>query len=560
MKTVDQDDCSQAANLERLYQLKHPTQGLQALAHHMCTPTRGKLLTRVGEMLSLTAIAGACLFSIPGVQGAVPGLGAMPMAPAPVLLTGANFGPNAATAFPPFSDFTEGHDPHDPATADIVHRNMQAGHVLAEKSTITGVVDAHSMTAALYWTFALKNKTDRDKEAAITMTIPHNSVVNRATLWINGVAQEAAFASNNQVQTAYDWIVVRHRDPLLITQVGPDRIKIMAAPVTANGGTMRIRLGIVAPVQRDGEKFALTMPKIVESNLKFEGKQDVHITSDTRMTGTGTVEHKRGFVFRANVEPSALDKTRVFVNEADEEMVATRLTHTTSGQYVISHRGVDGTVLIDRVDSKPDCKLLKTEDAANRLSSLWAHQEIEKIAQTGNINAACDLANTYRIVSSVSGAVVLETDQDYAINGMNRDMYRSASNKTQNYATGMQTWLQRGGPAPVLQGATNGTIGPQAGDATIIRGINTAGTVRVNNLATVEAFTNTAIAAGNVLGLFLAIGLAAFAMCKNGLNFTFKLSKTATLVTAAGLAVMAASASTIAQWLFAAARDANFFS
>lgn len=36
--------------------------------------------------------------------------------------------------------------------------------------------------------------------------------------------------------------------------------------------------------------------------------------------------------------------------------------------------------------------------------------------------------------------------------------------------------------APMLQGATNGTIGPMGADATVIMGVNTAGTVRVNNL------------------------------------------------------------------------------
>jgi hypothetical protein len=35
--------------------------------------------------------------------------------------------------------------------------------------------------------------------------------------------------------------------------------------------------------------------------------------------------------------------------------------------------------------------------------------------------------------------------------------------------------------APMLQGATNGTIGPQGSDATVISGVNTAGTVRVDN-------------------------------------------------------------------------------
>ena len=47
-----------------------------------------------------------------------------------------------------------------------------------------------------------------------------------------------------------------------------------------------------------------------------------------------------------------------------------------------------------------------------------------------------------------------------------------------------------GSNAPGLQGATNGTIGPQGADATIIDGVNTCGTVRVNNLANLEALLN----------------------------------------------------------------------
>jgi hypothetical protein len=37
-----------------------------------------------------------------------------------------------------------------------------------------------------------------------------------------------------------------------------------------------------------------------------------------------------------------------------------------------------------------------------------------------------------------------------------------------------------------LQGATSGTIGPQGSDATVITGVNTAGTVRVDNDAPLE--------------------------------------------------------------------------
>ncbi len=44
--------------------------------------------------------------------------------------------------------------------------------------------------------------------------------------------------------------------------------------------------------------------------------------------------------------------------------------------------------------------------------------------------------------------------------------------------------------APCLQGATMGTIGPQGDDATYVTGVSTAGTVRVNMLAMLEALLN----------------------------------------------------------------------
>ncbi len=57
--------------------------------------------------------------------------------------------------------------------------------------------------------------------------------------------------------------------------------------------------------------------------------------------------------------------------------------------------------------------------------------------------------------------------------------------------TGTQS-LQNGTPnlmsAPTLQGASLGTIAPQGTQATFVTGVNTAGTVQVNNLANLEAY------------------------------------------------------------------------
>ena len=60
----------------------------------------------------------------------------------------------------------------------------------------------------------------------------------------------------------------------------------------------------------------------------------------------------------------------------------------------------------------------------------------------------------------------------------------------QNYTTGSQTQHLNDGTSPTLQGATNGTISPQGAEATVVQGVNTAGTVRVNNLANLEALLN----------------------------------------------------------------------
>ena len=74
------------------------------------------------------------------------------------------------------------------------------------------------------------------------------------------------------------------------------------------------------------------------------------------------------------------------------------------------------------------------------------------------------------------------------------------TNNTGNF-TGAQT--QQGGSAlaPQLQGATNGTVGPQGADATVIQGVNTAGTVRVNNLANLEALLNIIANGMEILGI-----------------------------------------------------------
>ena len=123
--------------------------------------------------------------------------------------------------------------------------------------------------------------------------------------------------------------------------------------------------------------------------------------------------------------------------------------------------------------------------------------------------------------------------------------------------TGSQTRQEQDSSAPTLQGATNGTIGPQGSDATYITGVNTAGTVRVNNLANLEALLNIIANGMEILGI--AWGgptmIMGFMHMAAGTQDAMK----KVLFGAAGVTGGLATPGCI-NWLVASARDANLFS
>jgi hypothetical protein len=123
-------------------------------------------------------------------------------------------------------------------------------------------------------------------------------------------------------------------------------------------------------------------------------------------------------------------------------------------------------------------------------------------------------------------------------------------------ATGSQSQTGTTGVAPALQGATNGTIGPQGADATYVTGLNTAGTVRVNNLANLEALLNIIANGMEILGI--AWGgptmIMGFMHMAAGTQDAMK----RVLFGAAGVTGGLATPGCI-NWLVASARDANLF-
>ena len=162
----------------------------------------------------------------------------------------------------------------------------------------------------------------------------------------------------------------------------------------------------------------------------------------------------------------------------------------------------------------------------------------------------------------MAAAVVLGLAITPAFAQAQGDQFSSAGNEGQ-YAsdvqgnTGTQTMQERDASAPSLQGATNGTIGPQGSDATFITGVNTAGTVRVNNLANLEALLNIIANGMEILGI--AWGgptmIMGFMHMAAGTQDAMK----KVLFGAAGVTGGLATPGCI-NWLVASARDANLFS
>lgn len=144
------------------------------------------------------------------------------------------------------------------------------------QSRLDGRVDAASGIAYLEWTMEFRNDTRTPREARALVELPPGAVVSRVTLWIDGEPREAAFGGRSQVRQAYQQVAVRQRrDPVLVTTAGPDRILVQCFPVPV-GGTMKIRLGLTAPLavpDAAKAKARLRLPAFVEQN--FGGTAEV---------------------------------------------------------------------------------------------------------------------------------------------------------------------------------------------------------------------------------------------------------------------------------------------
>jgi exosortase/archaeosortase family protein len=137
-------------------------------------------------------------------------------------------------------------------------------------SRLDGSLAPQDAVSYLEWTLEFRNDADTAQEARLELGLPPGGVVSKASLWINGVEQEAAVASKGQTRAAYQAVVRQQRDPLLVTTRGADRVLVQAFPVPP-GDTLKLRLGITAPMRLEsGGAARFVPPSILDHNLTIE--------------------------------------------------------------------------------------------------------------------------------------------------------------------------------------------------------------------------------------------------------------------------------------------------
>ena len=163
-------------------------------------------------------------------------------------------------------------------------------------SELTGHVEC-SAVAYSEWTLTFQNDASVQREARCVIRLPPGAVVSRVTLWIDGEEREAAYGGRSKVRAAYERVVRQRRDPVLVTTLGPGRIMLQCFPVPPDGGTMKTKVGITAPLHlTSATSGRLRLPMIEEQNFGVakDGRHSFDVTVEPPLVGTATSGGRAG--------------------------------------------------------------------------------------------------------------------------------------------------------------------------------------------------------------------------------------------------------------------------
>jgi hypothetical protein len=220
-------------------------------------------------------------------------------------------------------------------------------------------------------------------------------------------------------------------------------------------------------------------------------------------------------------------------------------------------------------NTKPEGKLVVGEQA-REITSSYFDQQCRNLIAGGQLHAAAVLGSKHGLVTPASTSLVwlarnnqqnTSPMRDRQLASNRPDQYTARSNEASGSAVYVQTADQfTSTNQPQLQGVSNGTIGPQGAEATYVTGVNTAGTVRVNNLANLEAMLNILANCGELAGILVGGWLIGCTFIKQVTWFNVKISRTRAIVYGVIFVVTGLAFPGIINWFVASSRDANLFS
>ncbi|MEM1347185.1 MAG: VIT domain-containing protein [Myxococcota bacterium] len=244
-------------------------------------------------------------------------------------------------------------------------------------SRMDGSIDAEAATSYTEWTLELHNTAGFQSEGKMLLQLPEDAVVSRLTLWVHGEPEEAAFGPRGRVKAAYDSVVRRRRDPVLVTTAGSGRIAVRAFPVPPDG-VMKFRIGITAPLDIRGEEeqAELLLPRILNADFVLDDalQHDVWYESFRDLEGSVDTLHTRERDERGSITRTLRGRVTAAALADGVTITATRAV----GHDKVFSRDGDGVVTtrIERVvPERPERVVLVVDGSAKMSEHLPLVQE-----------------------------------------------------------------------------------------------------------------------------------------------------------------------------------------
>ncbi|MEW5979357.1 MAG: VIT domain-containing protein [Acidobacteriota bacterium] len=137
-------------------------------------------------------------------------------------------------------------------------------------SRMETTIDREAMLANIEWTLVMRNESWRTGEGRAQIGLPPGGVISRVSLWVNGKERKGIVGEADKARRAYTDVVRQRRDPILVTLSGRDRALVQCFPISPEGGEMKFRLTIAAPLQLDSATQGyLRLPYLAERNFDF---------------------------------------------------------------------------------------------------------------------------------------------------------------------------------------------------------------------------------------------------------------------------------------------------